>query len=1035
MAEQQPLSSGRIPDPQPEHTPLFRWLARVFQAVETKLRARGGRGLRSGIRVFWALIAATGVFLLVGPVLNQPLDFDDVLDAAEIDEVDWIATDVAIDYEVGRDEEDRFAAEAEERFTANFTNGPEATIERAFVTEFRGHDARFELHEATIDGEPADVDVRRGAATTRVTIERPDGADFDGQHEVVLSYEFHDLVTTVEDEATGADIDQWGWPLLGPAWPQATKGIEVSLTLSPKIDEALVRPPRAYVGWLLVSGTSWLEAESTTSEGVRYAFSNDDTLPPHPDLDLTVSFASGTFAQPPTTPLFWVQTWGPLIPLALLAVFTLFSFVARRVVWADSAGRPWYVAREEPPADLSPDAAARLMGRPRHAELVDALATAPTVRARADGKRRKWGKRRAAHVRPSPLTHRARERWFRAVARAGMRAGRWGNFPSVVRRRLAWARHDLPVERGLRWVPDSYLRDSFIWGSLALVLLQWGLLRQLSHQVILTVVWWPALFVLGSTLLAMLVCWAVRRPRPLTPEGALAMQELKGIDAWATTTRLRDRGPVDDALLPYAVLFEGPRRAGRRMAQLAGRETGDAKPGRGWRTEHFVSAPALLALAAAIAVLAGAIVTVSVRPAPYGEAEFVTEYHRDIPALTFSQVEGFEVDAELVREKDGTARIDVVEHTQVRFTPSGGRVPQFGREWPRERLGQDLGLDVGDVTVDGDPVPTQQVEGPQTTAIVTQLPEVLDGVHEVEVEYSLTSPVVDAPGDAGASQQLRWTAWLGFWEDTYYTNIDNAFDGTAPVRPLRVSLEIAPDLAGEVASGGWIDTDVDLPRVPYEDGNTFKPWVGESRVYDDSERSYELRIGSEQRASDGTVTVTIDADAVESREIDRETQEPTGPFVVDAEVNAWLEEYELDLSDDLGVVLNFPAATFESVEQGAYNRYETSYWLPYTATLVLGGTVTLAAAAAILLVTRTRRSSRASVASIALWAVPLAAIGQSVLCWWVVGPMPGGNAAGAWALWLGALMWAAVGAEFVLVARRLRRSGTDAADFPKNARD
>ena len=62
------------------------------------------------------------------------------------------------------------------------------------------------------------------------------------------------------------------------------------------------------------------------------------------------------------------------------------------------------------------------------------------------------------------------------------------------------------------------------------------------------------------------------------------------------------------------------------------------RPGRGWRTEHFLSAPALLALAAAIAVFAGAIVTASVRPAPYGESEFITEYHRDIPALTFSQV-------------------------------------------------------------------------------------------------------------------------------------------------------------------------------------------------------------------------------------------------------------------------------------------------------------------------------------------------------------------------------------------------------------
>ena len=1035
MTASQPRNSGRIPDPQPEHTALFRWLARVFTAVEAKLRERGGRGLRAGIRVFWALIAAVGVLLLCGPILNQPLDFDDVIDAAEIDEVDWIATDVAIDYVVSRDGDGRFAADAEERYTANFTNGPERRIERAFVTEFRGHDARFELREATIDGTPAEVEVDRGAATTRVTIARADGETLDGTHDIALSYEFHDLVTTVEDEATGDEVEQWGWPLLGPAWPQATKGVEVSLTLAPELDDALVRAPRAYIGWLLVSGTSWLEAEATTADGVRYAFSNDDTLPPHPDLDLTVSFASGTFAQPPTTPLFWLQTWGPLIPLALLGVFTLFAFAARRVVWADSAGAPWYVARTEPPSGLTPDEAAQFTGRARHAELVAALADASRAPVPADTKRRRWGRRRPAPAQRRALTGRMRERWFRSVAQAGMRAGRWGNAPSVLRRRMAWAQHDVPVERGLRWVPDSYLRDSFIWGSVALVLLQWGVLRQLSHQVILTIVWWPALFVLGSTLLALLVCWAVFRPRPLTHEGALAMQELKGIDAWATTTRLLDRGPADDDLLPYAVLFERPRRAGRRVVQLASRETGDARPGRGWRTEHFLSAPALLALAAAIAVFAGAIVTASVRPAPYGESEFITEYHRDLPALTFSQVEGFAVDAELVRDADGTARIDVVERIDVGFTPSGGRVPQFGREWPRERFGQDLGLEVGEMTLDGAPVPVQQREGEQTTAVVTQLTEVLDGVHEVEVAYSLTSPVVDARGGTDASQQLRWTAWLGFWEDTYYTNIDNAFDGSAPVRPLRVSLDIAPEIAAELTSGGWIDTDVDLPRVPYEDGNTFKPWTVESRLYDDASRPYELRVGSEERAADGTVTVTIDADAAESRAVDRETGEPVGPFVVDPEVNAGLEQYELDLSDDLGVDLRFPAGTFADVESGDFDRHQTAYWLPYTATLVLGGVVTAAAAAALLLVRRPRRSSRASIAAIAFAAVPLAAVGQSIVCWWVVGPMPGGNAAGAWALWLGAAMWAAVTTQFVIVARRMRRSPADSARFRKNTRD
>src|SRR5690606_979639 len=82
------LLSGRIPDPLPQHTPLFRALARMLTAVEARLRARGGTSLRMVIRIFWGVIAAIGIFLLVGPVINKPLGIDDILDSAELSEVD-----------------------------------------------------------------------------------------------------------------------------------------------------------------------------------------------------------------------------------------------------------------------------------------------------------------------------------------------------------------------------------------------------------------------------------------------------------------------------------------------------------------------------------------------------------------------------------------------------------------------------------------------------------------------------------------------------------------------------------------------------------------------------------------------------------------------------------------------------------------------------------------------------------------------------------------------------------------------------------
>ncbi|MBN9612639.1 MAG: hypothetical protein J0H64_04105, partial [Actinobacteria bacterium] len=54
------LNSGWIPDPLPQHTPLFRGLATALEWAEARLRARGGRPLRQGIRVFWGCSGRSG---------------------------------------------------------------------------------------------------------------------------------------------------------------------------------------------------------------------------------------------------------------------------------------------------------------------------------------------------------------------------------------------------------------------------------------------------------------------------------------------------------------------------------------------------------------------------------------------------------------------------------------------------------------------------------------------------------------------------------------------------------------------------------------------------------------------------------------------------------------------------------------------------------------------------------------------------------------------------------------------------------------
>lgn len=984
------LHSGRIPDPQPEHTPLFRWLAEVLSTIEEFLRARGGVSLRYLIRFFWGALAAVSVFLLVGPVINQPMTFDQVIASAKIAKVDWIARDAKIDYTVDRAKDGTFQTRVSERYNATFVNGPEPRITRTLVTEVNGHNAEFELLSATVDGSPATAKVHRKATTTDIVLTRADGSAFEGEEDVVIEYEMHHLAKADMHSVTGDPVDRWSWPLFAPTWPQATKGISVSITLPRELNDALIAKPYASISWLLVSGHERLDPEKESAGSVRYQFDNDDTLPPNSEVWVEFVFQPGTFVIPDPTPLFWWQTWGPLLPLAVLAVLMLFALAARWVVWADAAGNPWFVMREDPPDDLSPALAAQLLKKPRHAELVEALSDPPK------------------HL---------IESWLRKVAMAGRRAGRAGNLPSALSWRDRWRVSKLAVTEKLRWVPDSYVRDTFIWAPIAVTLLQWALLRQLSYQTKLLIVWWPVLFVMVSTVLAIIALWAVWRPRPLTRKGALVVQQLKGIDVYARATRLIERGPLDDPLLPYAVLFAPPREAGEHVVDHAIQESGNRGIASGWRTEHFLSMPSMLSFVAALAMFAGSIVLVSTNPAPYAQEEFQTWPSSDIAGTSRTQTQGFTVDARLDRDSKGGARLDVVEHLSIEFDGGGYQIPQFTREWPGRRLGQSLGLEVQSVRVDGNDVQFATRADQYTTMLASMLPDSLDGVHEVEVRYTLNSPAVAVLDGGGVMQQVRWTAFLRWWDDIYYTNIANPFDGEAKVRPIRVQLTVAPDLANRIRSGGWIAYGDD-ERIPYESGSGYDSWVRVNDTYIDKNK-VELRMGSETTRSDGALVVTYDADETEMRARDPELRSADDPaeFVVDPTFNAKLGKYELELGTDFGAVLNFAPGTFSNVDDGAYQRYQASHWKEFV--LVLGLALFVLLLAAIVCLLAMRSDAGLSLLLVAWGTVSLLAVAQTIVFWWVAGPMAGDSKLIPVLLATGIAMWVAVIVQWIVVGRRV----------------
>lgn len=1038
------LSSGRIPDPQPGHTPLFRWMARVLNAIEVRLRARGASPVRGAIRFVWALIALVGVFLLVGPIINKPLDIDDVLASADFDEVEWVARDVELDYFVEREADGTFATQVSETLIAHFVNEASApSIQRQVVTEFQGHDVEFALTSATIDGVAADVRIDRNPTITTIHLTPTNGVALNGQHEVTLEYELHNLIISKRDAANDELIDEWSWPLFA-SWPQATSGIEANFRLTHEVNDAVIRAPQAYIGWLLISETARLQPEETTAEWVRYSFSNDQNMPPNADFWVSISFEHDTFVIPPTTTLFWVQSWGPLLPLALLAVMLLFALAARRVVWADSAGDPWYVARSEPPDDLTPEMAAHLLRAPKHAELIHALRARPlrgasrSARARqaraknAQGKGADRAAEDALHYEGhlEPTLPRRFAAWLRYLARVARRTGRVGNLPAVIAQRSRW-RHgpeDPIIQRGLRWIPDSYLRDSFILAPIAISLVQWGLLRQLSHQVILTVVWWPTVFVLIATVISLAIIWAVWRPRPLTRAGALLVQQLKGIAAYARTTQLLARGTIDDRLLPYAVLSTDARDAGEAVLDLAIQESGDRNIGSDWKTRNFLTLPAIGALFAALAILAGCITWVSTHAAPYDIDRAQITRHNELTGTFYTQVRGFDISAELSRAENGQAELRVIEHHDVEFVGGASQVPQFAREWPASRFGQDLQLQDIAMRVDGEPAPFRQGyhDGANSTYVVTQFQNLLNGVYDVEVEYTLANAVVEARSDHGLVQQLRWSSLYWFWDDTYYVNWGDFFGDKAPVRPIRLEFVLSPDLVDEVIQGGWIDSEYRRDRERGESGNWFAPWQTQ-HVYsfgeDDERTSYEVRIGSHERRADGALVATLDIEAVESRLAEHDYDEVnTEPWRVSAEINALLEKYQFVGNHDLGVYLEFPKDTFTGTTDGAYKTYRQIAALPYAALLSLAGVVILASLGLIVLSVRGRGSPASmSLKLVSYAAIPIVALAQCVLFFWVVGPMAGDDGRIGMAMLLGGLMLVAVPAQAIMVARmRLR---------------
>ncbi len=763
---------GAVPWTPRRQTPLYRALAAWLLRVEAWLQSHGGPRLRWSLRVFWAALAAIGVLLLVGPVINKPLSFDDIVSSAGEATDTWIARSFDASYTLQRDETGSLVVHVEERITALFPDDvDEDGVERIIATQYEGHDLRPAIREVTWDGVAVEPRVRHDA--TRMTIRVDAGERMRGDHDLVLRYDLHDLAAPTQDASSRAWYEQVQWDVFGPEWRHGSAKKSLTVTVPQELDGAFARQPTAGLSWLLLSDSTTLTPDETTAEGVVYRTDNDQNMPPYSSFWFALRFDSGTFTMPEPSALYWVQVVGPFVPLLLLVLAVPLVIAARRVAWADARGRPWFTMQEAPRVRGNPALDARLWRAWRTSALVDALAAG--TRDPADA-------RRLLRV-------------ARRTGRLGDLLGAWLHYRGARAYRTQFAEK-------LRRIPRGFVRDGFLGAALALTALQWGLVRQLSYQVALSEYWWPGAIVVVSTLLAVVVLAVALSARPLTRSGTRAVEHLRGQELFLHQTSARERTSLTDPLLPYIVMFAPARAAGRAVAGAL-EASGVADSVRA--DPRFVTGPRLLLRTTAIVVFLAAcavsfLTTASTR---HGLDHF--ELLRDVDGDYGVYVSDVDISTDIVREGDGSVRMEVTESMTATVDANVRAVPQVTRIW-RDRVdGHDQALTVESVEVDGAPVPFEQSRLKGYAFLQSRMPDDWPGEHDIRVTYTLADPASAVKSDGRWLDQIRWTALLPWWVETW-EGVDHE------PRHLAVSVRLPADLAGELTGeSGWLD---ELPHRP-----------------------------------------------------------------------------------------------------------------------------------------------------------------------------------------------------------------------------
>jgi uncharacterized membrane protein YgcG len=270
---------------------------------------------------------------------------------------DFVFDSFDVQYVLGIDEESRSTLTTRETLVAVFPDFDQNRgIRRYIPSTYEGHPLQNRVVSVT-DENGQRRDFEQGFESDDsgsyqvLTIAVPEGQYVHGRQTYVIEYTQRDVTAFFED----TNDDEWYWDTNGTGWAQPFGEVTATAQLADGLAGVLVSA-ECYYG----SAGSTTPCEASEAEGTITARVTD--LGPYQNMTIVAAFPAGTFAEAP----FDLFAWVPLpvfigVGLSLAAV--ILAFVFRFTVLRGARGTGIVIAQYEPADDISALLAANLVNK------------------------------------------------------------------------------------------------------------------------------------------------------------------------------------------------------------------------------------------------------------------------------------------------------------------------------------------------------------------------------------------------------------------------------------------------------------------------------------------------------------------------------------------------------------------------------------------------------------------------------------------------------------------------------------------------